>query len=220
MPSVLLVSPRPLETELRGTIVFRQGVDCYGARGFQEAQAMAVAARPELLLLDRDMPRAEELVRHLREEGSTRGISIGIVARGELELGELALLEAGANAVLRLPPDEAWDRRLVKLMSVPMRRDARLPVHLRLENALLAKETVGLARNLSVHGMLVEASVRMGVHDQLAFAFRLRGEDDEKVTGSGRVVRQAAAAQFGVEFEHLDYAGAARIQHFVTTLPL
>lgn len=220
MPSVLLVSPRALETDLRGTVVFRQGIECYGAKGFQEAQTMAVAVHPGLVLLDRETPRAEELVRKLREEGTTRGASIAIVARGGLDLEELALLEAGANAILRLPPDEAWDRRLVKLMSVPMRREARLPVHLRVDNLRAPAEAVGLAKNLSVHGMLVEASCRFGIHDRIGFAMRLRDQDDERVSGSGRVVRQAAATQYGVEFESLDRAGAARIEHFVATLPL
>lgn len=56
-------------------------------------------------------------------------------------------------------------------------------------------------------------------HDRLSFAFRLRQDDREKVSGHGRVVRQAAPLQHGVDFERLDYAGAARIQHFVATLP-
>jgi CheY-like chemotaxis protein len=166
------------------------------------------------------MPRVEELVQQLRADDATRSLSIAIVARGDFEPSEVALIESGANAVLRLPVDEAWDRRLLKLMSVPMRREARFPVHIRISDPLGHHgDAVGLALNLSVHGMLVEAHAPLGVHDRLAFAFRLREDDWEKVSGRGHVVRQAAPAQFGVEFEQLDYAGAARIQHFVATLP-
>ena len=53
----------------------------------------------------------------------------------------------------------------------------------------------------------------------LAFAFRLRQEDREKISGQGRVVREAGRLQYGVEFERLDRAGAAQIQNFVATLP-
>ncbi len=66
---------------------------------------------------------------------------------------------------------------------------------------------------------LVEAHAPLGLHDRLAFAFRLREEDRERVSGRGHVVRQAAPSRFGLEFEQLDYAGAARIQRFVATLP-
>lgn len=181
---------------------------------------MALAARPELVLVDRGLARAEELVRRLRADESTRALSIAVVARGDFEPAEVELIEAGANAVLRLPADGNWDSRLLKLMSVPMRRDARFPVHLRLSDPLRHDAAgVGLALNLSVHGMLVEAQAPLGLHDRLAFAFRLREHDREKVSGRGHVVRQADPTRFGVEFEQLDHAGAARIQHFVATLP-
>lgn len=182
---------------------------------------MALAVRPELVLIDRDMPRAEELVLRLRGDESTRGLPIAIIAKGDFEPGEVVFLEAGANAVLRLPVDEKWDQRLVKLMSVPMRREARFPVHLRIRDLLRdSAEAVGLAVNLSLHGMLVEAHAPLDLHERLSFAFRLREDDHDKVSGHGRVVRQAAPMQYGVEFERLDYAGAARIQHFVATLPM
>lgn len=220
MPSVLLAATRPLEEELRRTVLFRRGVERHRAQSLEEAQLLAVAAHPELVLVDRDLPRAETLVQHLRANATTRGVSIGIVARGELDAAEVGLIAAGANAVLRLPADAGWDRRLVRLMSVPLRRDARLPVHLRLFQALAGPgDGVGLALNLSLHGMLVEANVPLRLHDRIAFAFRLCETDTDKVSGSGNVVRQAGAQRFGVEFERLDYAGAARIQRFVATLP-
>jgi CheY-like chemotaxis protein len=221
MPVVLVASPQPLPgDDLRGTVLGRQGVDRYAARGFEEAWMMALAARPELVLVDRALPRAEELVQRLRADEQTRALSIAIVARGDFEPVEVDLIESGANAVLRLPVDEGWDRRLLKLMSVPVRRDARFPVHLRLSDPLRGRDdAVGLALNLSVHGMLVEAHAPLGLHDRLAFAFRLREDDQDKISGRGHVVRQAAAGRFGLEFEQLDYAGAARIQHFVATLP-
>ena len=122
--------------------------------------------------------------------------------------------------MLRLPVDAEWDRRLLRLMSVPLRRDARFPVHLRLNDPLRGQAAaVGLALNLSLHGMLIEAHAPISMHDRLGFAFRLREDDREKISGQGRVVREAGRLLYGVEFERLDHAGAARIQGFVATLP-
>lgn len=220
MPAVLFVTSDSLSSEeLERSVLGRQGVVSYWAPGFDEARMMALVAHPELILIDRDLPRAEELVLSLRADDSTRDLSLAIFARGEFEPSEVALLEAGANAVLRLPVDEEWDQRLLKLMSIPLRRDARIAVHLRLERPLVESVAVGLALNLSLHGMLVEAHAPLGMQERLAFAFRLQQDDREKVSGEGRVVRQAGPSQFGVEFERLDYAGAARIQHFVASLP-
>jgi CheY-like chemotaxis protein len=201
-------------------VLGRLGVERYSAQGLEEAEMMAQAAPPELVLVDRDLPRAEELILRLRADDATRDLSLAVFARGEFEPSEVALLEAGANALLRLPVDAEWDQRLVKLMSVPLRRDARFPVHLRLSDPLRGSAVaLGLAVNLSLHGMLIEAHAPIAMHDRLAFAFRLRQEDREKISGQGRVVREAGPLQYGVEFERLDHAGAAKIQHFVATLP-
>jgi CheY-like chemotaxis protein len=221
MPAVLFVTPTPLpQEELEGTVLGRHGVERYFAQGFDEAQVMAQAAPPELILVDRDLPGAEEAILRLRADDSTRETSLAVFARGEFEPSEVALLEAGANALLRLPVDADWDQRLIRLMSVPLRRDARFPVHLRLSDPLHGSAAaLGLALNLSLHGMLIEAQAPIGLHDRLAFAFRLREQDREKISGQGLVVRQAGPLQFGVEFERLDHAGAAQIQRFVATLP-
>jgi CheY-like chemotaxis protein len=221
MPAVLFVTREPLRPkELERSVLGRQGVVGYAAHDFEEARMMALVAHPELVLIDRDLPRAEELVLRLRGDQPTRDISLAVFARGDFEAPELALLEAGANAVLRLPVDEEWDERLLRLMSVPLRRAARFAVHLRLELGWREHlAAVGLALNLSLHGMLLEAPALLAVHERLSFAFRLRDDDREKVSGEGRVVRQDAPSRFGVEFERLDHAGAARIQRFVATLP-
>jgi len=209
-----------IDGDFAQTVLFRHGVERYRARAFEEAAMMAMAARPELVLVDRDLPRCEDLVTRLRADASTRALSIAIVSRGEIEAYEVGLIESGANAILRMPASADWDKRLMKLMSVALRRDARFPVHLQVEDSLRERgDAVGLAHNLSTHGMLVEASVALHVHDQVAFAFRLREHDPEKVSGRGRVVRQAGDNLYGIEFEKLEHAGAARIQHFVATLP-
>lgn len=220
MPAVLVVSSKIVDGELSQTVLFRHGVERYRARAFEEAATMALAARPELVLVDRDMPRCEDLVTRLRGDAATRALSIAIVSRGELEVYEVGLMESGANAILRLPASADWDKRLVKLMSVALRRDARFSVHLQVEDPLRDRgDAVGLARNLSAHGMLVEASVELHVHDRVVFAFRLSEKDPEKLSGHGCVARRAGDNLYGVEFEKLDHAGAARIQHFVATLP-
>ena len=115
MPAVLFVTPEPLRPkELERSVLSRQDVVGYAAHDFEEARMMALVTHPELVLIDRDLPRAEELILRLRADDLTREISLAVFARGEFEPSEVALLEAGANALLRLPVDPEWDLRLVK----------------------------------------------------------------------------------------------------------
>lgn len=215
MPSVLLAASRPLEAELLGTALLRDGVERYLARGVQEALVMALAARPELVLIDRDLRDAAELVRRLRDDRATRGLSIAIASRGELHSFEVELLELGANALLRLPADAGWDRRLRSLMGVPLRREARLPVRLRLSDPLRPQaDVIGLALDLSPNGMLVEVRAPLRLHDRFAFGFTL-GAPGERVCGAARVVREAGLARFGLAFERLDRGSGVRIDRFL-----
>src|SRR5688572_27286958 len=109
MPVVLICAAAPLESALSHTVLFREGVERYEARTYEQALSMAVAAQPDLTVIERGLPRAADLVRSLRNDAKTRRTSLVIVAHGDFEPNELELLEAGANAILRLPADGHWD---------------------------------------------------------------------------------------------------------------
>lgn len=215
MPSVLICAPDPLTDELHETILWRDGVERHVAARFEDALTMAVAARPDLIVVDRDLPRADRLVEDLRVNPTTRGISVVIVARGEFETGELRFLDAGANAVLRLPVSPSWDERLSELMRVPARRAARLPVKLQFEGRAAARvETVwGTIVNLSATGMLVESSTTLEMGADLDFTFRLP-QSAEAVVGCGQVVRQDDEQRHGVRFYGLEGDGTERVLGF------
>src|SRR5262245_8852290 len=133
MPVALLISPSPLDGELGHTLLWRHDVERHTAGRLEEVRTMAVAAHPDIVVLDRDLPRAEQVVRAIREEPSTRGASLVILARSDFSPDEVGLLEAGANAVLRLPAGPEWDERLTRLLAVPVRKEARFPVHIEVD---------------------------------------------------------------------------------------
>jgi hypothetical protein len=142
------------------------------------------------------------------------------LARGDFDPAELDLLEAGANAILRLPPGSDWDDRLVRLIHIPMRRAFRFPMHLQVDDAFRSSGEVFdvVALNLSVNGLLIESSKALAVGEDVNFAFHLPQEAG-LVTGSGTVVRQASGiGQFGVELTHVEGDGRVRIKRFVEGL--
>lgn len=156
-------------------------------------------------LPDRELP---ELIREIRASPATRRVSLlALVPADEPPPLDGALVEAGANAVLRRPLDparlESW---IAKLLAVPRRVDARVPVHGQVVGTPhgASGHFVGLARNISVHGMLLASPVRLAEEPDLdlecnspVLALRF--------TALGRVVRQAPEVSwpylgYGVEF--------------------
>ena len=215
MPLVLICAPDPLTDDLHETVVWRDGTERHLASTFQDAFVMAVAARPDLIVLDRDLPRAARLVEDLRADEKTRHVSIVVAARGDMADLELQLLEAGANAVIRLPAGSEWDERLSHLMRVPPRRAARVPLRIQFEGKTAHVETVwGSVLNLSATGMLIEASGPLAIGADLDFKFLLPGSSAH-IRGTGHIVREAKKGCFGVHFYGLEADGVDRVNAFV-----
>jgi len=201
--------------ELHETLLWRDGMERHVAASFEEALTIAVAARPNLIAIDRDLPQSSRLVEALRRDPSTRALSIVVIARGEMHLGEIALLQGGANAILRLPPSPEWDTRLSQLLNVSLRRKARIPARLEVEGSLGEIDRFrGTVRNISVSGMLLECQTELAIGVVLDFAFVFE-RSAGPVVGSGRVVRRDPKGRFGVEFYGLEGDGPERVRGFV-----
>jgi CheY-like chemotaxis protein len=217
MPQALICSEVDLASDLEKTVLGRGGVERLNASSADQARLMAVAARPELVLIDRDLPRAAALVAALRQEPATRRASIAVLARGDFLPAEVELLESGANAVLRLPPQSDWDERVRQLIEVPVRREARFPVSFTVVAFLDPGTPVsGTALNVSRNGLLLETrldALDVGAEVDL----RLELPPGTPLSAQGRVVRQAGPGQFGLQFTGLDGAARQRVDAFVRT---
>jgi len=214
MAAALICSQENLQPELGQTALWRADLERHVATGVDEARMMAVAVKPDIVLVDRDLPRVDQLIAALREDPATRQVSIAVVARGDLDPSEVALLGAGANAILRLPPGADWDERLVRLLHVSARREARLPVEVGVDmlGTGVGEWRPAQALNLSRSGILIETSAELGVGDELELEFLLEGE---ALLTHGRVVRRGEPRLFGVQFGPLPEYAAVRIERFV-----
>jgi CheY-like chemotaxis protein len=216
MPVALICSQADLEGDLGHTLLWRAGMERHVATRLEDAQMMAVAARPDIVIVDRQLPRSDKLVAALREDPTTRGLSIVVAARGDFDPAEVELLEAGANAILRLPAGPEWDERLTRLMDVPVRRDARFTVHFDVDTAAGAGDpSAALAVNLSMSGMLLESPIPLAVGDEIQLQFQVP-ESEGQIKAAARVVRVAGPGQYGVEFGRVDGAASERLRAFVT----
>jgi CheY-like chemotaxis protein len=182
----------------------------------EEAQAQALAERPDVILVDGRMAEAASFVSRLRRDPATRTVSIVAIGSDELGTSDLDLLESGANAILRLPSNPEWDDRLYRLIHVPLRRATRFEIHLQVDAGFgpEGESFRGYCINLSVNGMLLETERRLRVGDDLYFALQLPAVSGF-VEGSGTVSRLAGAHQYGLELTHVKGDGRQRIRTFV-----
>ncbi|HET7292667.1 MAG TPA: PilZ domain-containing protein [Vicinamibacteria bacterium] len=218
MSSVLICAAAgPVADDLHSSPVWRDDVERHKADSVQSALTLSVAARPALVVVDRDLPKAERLVQELRGNSVTSGCSIVVVAAGDPQPLEVALLEAGANAVLRHPPSPDWEQRLGRLMSVPTRRTIRMHVDLELEGYFGTEHHQGRVQNISRTGMLVEVPVAAGIGDQLRFKLHL--SMDMTVGGTAGIVRLAGPNRYGCEFREIAAWDARRLEHYLETVP-
>jgi hypothetical protein len=215
MPAVLIFAASEIEAALDGTVLRRQEYERHFAGGLEAGLRLAKTLKPVLVILDRDFDRAPAVVKGIRKGPETRNCSLAVIARGDFQSAELELLELGANAVLRLPPDEEWDARLARLLEVNARREARVPIHIQLQATLgpedpFTAETV----NISETGMLVHSTTPLGLGCEVDFAFQLP-RTSGLLAGRARVVRYGAPGEFGLQFLDLDEDVLGRLRSFL-----
>jgi c-di-GMP-binding flagellar brake protein YcgR len=134
---------------------------------------------------------------------------------------ETQLRRAGANVVFggQVIP-YLWDAWIEELLSVPRRRDARVPVSIAVwsHTAPGSEPARGLSVNISVKGMLLETTEGLDVGAKLDLTFTLPG--GAPIRAVGQVVREHAGLdggppRLGVEFLILRDGARDRIRVYV-----
>jgi DNA-binding response OmpR family regulator len=188
-------------------------VQRYVASSTDEGRRLIVSMHPAMLVIDRDLPGTEDLIHDIRANERMRAISIVVAAHGDMRASEITLLEAGANAILRLPAGPSWDERLSRLARVPQRKAVRMRAQLQVEGRTLLDlaSADGTIVNLSTAGMLIECGRPLELLSELSFSFHLPG-GPTPITGRGRIVRLAGTNRFGVEFSELSRGAEDEIE--------
>lgn len=217
LPDVVICAGSRVVKLLEGSPVHRAGFARHVVATAEAGLATAAKVKPQLVLIERDLARAEALVTALRGRAETRACAIAIVGEGTITTEDLGLLSAGANAVLPLPPGPEWDARLEELLSVATRKETRVPVSLAFEARFRTERVPGRVLNLSPGGMLVECAAELVVGTQVAFDFQLPGFESSsgEVEGVGRMVRTAGPNLYAVQFTSLDDLGRERLRRFL-----
>jgi hypothetical protein len=211
--SVLICGSGPISDALRETPLGRGALQRHVAPRAAAAAGAATKVKPRLILVDRGLPGASELILKLRKTPPTIGSSIVVVAQGDFDTDELAMLENGANAVLRFPPGPDWEERLQRMLDVPVRKQVRVKADFEFAGEFENQKATGRVINLSRTGMLMECNVALSVGEP--FVFKLEVGYDDIIEGKARLVRIAGPKQYGCEFLDMDAWAAKKIEIYV-----
>ncbi len=219
MPRVLIVASPGAVAELERTILWRDDVERVFALSRDQGLRAIHVTQPDLVVLGGDGDTLAAL-RHIRTDPAMRAVSVGVVRSEASAEEEAALRHGGANVVFAGPavPD-LWDQWIEDLLSVPRRREARLPVEFAVwcQAGPEGGATEGTSVNLSTRGMLLQTDEPLEVGARLDLTFRLPG-DPERLRTVGQVVRDEVRdrqRRFGVEFLILRETARERIRAFV-----
>lgn len=218
MTKVLACAPEATVLEIAESPLWREEFQRESVANAAQAISAAVSFRPNLILIDRELPSAEFLLRHLRSKDETRQSSIVVLSRGEQLFEELGLLDAGANAVLRLPPSPEWDGRVEPLLAVPTRKQTRMTVALTFVAEAKPTDARGKVVNLSTTGMLVDCASALKMGSEVRFRLELPGFETStgEVKGHARVLRLAGPGSYGLNFLSFDEGDSELIRRYVT----
>jgi PilZ domain len=223
MPRVLIMASPELVSELSRTVLWRDDVDRVFAAEADRSLDRIHAVQADMVILgDEDAPATLELLRQMRGDGRTRGVSIAVVRRSVTLEEEEQLRRAGANVVFggQVVP-YLWDAWIEELLHVPRRRDARVPVSIAVwsHTAPGSEPARGMSFNISIKGMLLETSEPLDIGAKLDLSFTLPGTT-APLRAVGQVVREeppldGGPPRLGVEFLILREGAREKIRDFV-----
>jgi len=219
---IVIVSGVDLSAELGDTVLWRAGIERVFCPSVSAALETIPSLSPSLTVVDAsDAGAASDLIRRLRLNPPTRLLSVAALSRSSSLEDEAMLRGAGANVVLSGHVDPfLWDGRLEDLLSVPRRRELRVPVLFEVWSRFDtgAPATPGWALNVSVKGALIETEELLDVGSKLDIAFTLPGSNAD-LKALAQVVREMADAnggyRAGVEFLVLRGDARERLAAFI-----
>ncbi len=216
MAVVLICTHRSLDRDLQDTVLFRSGIEREIVRTTSEVERRLAQGGVALLCIHRETQGIEVMVRNLRKSPILKKTSIVVFSEDDFDPSEIEVLEAGANAILRLPPADDFDERVGRLIQVPSRKDVRLPVRLQVSASSGFGATVPvLAQNLSATGLLIESNHPLNMGDEVSLALRFE-DSGEIFAATAHITRTAGPNKYGAQFTSIT-RGEEALKNFLAS---
>jgi len=221
--TVLIADDLKFFLEIEKSYLKRGGFDVLTAESGRRAVDLAREHRPNLILLDLEMPKMDgaQACQEMRKEASLAATPIIIMSASSRPETRDRCLKAGCTEFVAKPekPDELLSM-VARILSVRQRGAARLTVVFDVSGQKGASQVVGRVTNLSASGLLLETAQEVGEDARLDLQFYLP-TTRYAVKTKGEVTRVArtkdGAYQLGVRFTDLSQADQEQILDFVSS---
>jgi len=223
MTKILLVDDMRNFLDLE--ISFLRRADCriMTAKDGLEALKIATDERPDIILLDIEMPRMNgiECCRILKANPDFKKIPVVIVSSFERRT---ECFKAGANDYVRKPiNEEAFLKEIKKFIDIKERKDERAEVSIKADYTFKKKLYSAYSRDLSLSGIFLITSDILPLGSELPLTLDLPdGRKSKKIKVMGKVMRiveestgEHAYTGMGLEFVNLKPTGEKAISNFI-----
>ncbi len=220
MKTILIVDDTPLGLAALRQALARPGITVLEANSGRMALEVHRRERVDLIVIDLSMPGLDglEVTRRIRADATLRAVSILMFSDNARDTTRRRCLDAGANAFLSTPFENAeLLARVLQLLDVATRKNTQLlaQVEVRGGGTSIAP-FIGRILNLSVSGLLLEAEPRLEVGHELAITFFVPGGQTQ-AKADGRVVRRVTGheSRWGLRFTTLDPLGRQALKEYI-----
>ena len=220
---ILLVDVPPSLAETLDPLFSRKGLSVERVRGGTGLAARLRENRYELILfsaegIDPMFPLTLSAIRKV--QSPCRAASVLLAGTTPSDPIAVAALESGANGVLPWPaPPELCRERIAKFLDIPLRRDVRVLVKLKVSLETKTKRILCESQNLSKSGILIRSGEPLAIGTEAALEFTLPGEA-AGISVRARVVRHTKVPKepmpgIGLQFVDVPPDALSRLERFL-----
>jgi CheY-like chemotaxis protein len=222
---ILIVDDDPAVCEMIQDVLNSADIETITDTSSQQAVTRLELEKFQAVFLDMNMPSPDglELTRWIRASGLNRTTPI-VMITGEDDRTLLArAFEAGASFFLFKPIDRHRMLRLIRVAEGPMQREARryqrVKVSCKVSIELNQEQVSGIALDLSLGGMFVQASRTLPAGSIVLVRLEL-GPGAPPLNLAARVVRSSANNSMGLQLENNGPEQNKKLQEYLLPLVL
>jgi CheY-like chemotaxis protein len=222
---ILIVDDDPTVCEMIQDVLNSANMETVTHTSSQQAATRLELEKFQAVFLDVNMPSPDglELARWVRASGLNRTTPI-VMITGEDDRTILSrAFQAGASFFLFKPIDRHSMLRLIRVAQGPMQREARryqrIKVNCKVSIELNQEQLSGLALDLSLGGMFVQASRTLPVGSIVLVRVEI-GPGAPPLSLAARVVRSSANNSMGLQLENNGPEQNKKLQDYLLPLVL
>jgi len=205
------------------TILRRRGTVIMTALAGTEGLQKAREEKPHLIIFGYDLfdMTAPEFCRHVRDDDTTREMSLLLVCDRDNASHADLCLSAGCNDIIYRPLQKHdLDAKVAKLTTIPARRQLRTITKIEVSLEKNGRFILGRSVNISANGMLFEVDRVLPGEGKVRVHFFLPG-DPRPLQIESEILRaefSGTMAKYGIRFLSTDPAERERIEQYVHRL--